>query len=188
MGSGGNYEGGMHPAHRQVESEVMNWLQDEQEENNFVKNDIFIIITTNHKDKITGPLLRSGRIDLVIDIGDFDEKGMVRSFLSASSRMKNRGITVVGFNDNYEKLQEKIDALDLDRISEIAKQKGFTVRDVDMLIIEMAAHDYYYKKGGAGIEWNTENFINVLNDSKGSTREDSTAELVLGDRFIFKKN
>ena len=66
----------------------MNWLQNSQEENLFVKNNIFVIMTTNHKDNITGPLLRSGRADLVIDIDNFDfyshynpETGNVESYM-----------------------------------------------------------------------------------------------------------
>ncbi|GAG52791.1 unnamed protein product, partial [marine sediment metagenome] len=65
MGSTGADTKGMHSAHQQVESELMNWLQNANEENLFVKNDIFIVMTTNHKEAITGPMLRSGRIDLV---------------------------------------------------------------------------------------------------------------------------
>ena len=81
---------GMHEAHKQVEAEFMNWLQNSQEENFLVNNDIFLVLTTNHKENITGPLMRSGRADLVIDISDFDEDSMRRAFLSAPRRMKNR--------------------------------------------------------------------------------------------------
>jgi len=186
MGSGGNDESGMHEAHRQVESELMNWLQDEQEDNNFVERDIFVIITTNHKDNITGPLLRSGRIDLVIDIDEFDEESTKESFLSAPRRLKNRGILLVGFNDNYNNLSIAINNLDLDKLAHLANKKGFTVRDVDMLLQEMASHDYYYKRGKEGLEWSTENFIRVLEESIGSVREDGTAELLLGDRLVIK--
>lgn len=184
MGSGDSSEGSMHQAHRQVESELMNWLQDEQENSTFVKRDIFIVITTNHKDNITGPLLRSGRIDLVIDIDNFDTESMKETFISASRRIKNREIFLVGFNDDYDKLDKAINSLDLQKLSEIANKKGFTVRDIDMLIQEMAAHAYYYKKGKDGLDWNTANFIKVLDKSIGSVRENGTAELVLGDRII----
>ena len=69
-------------------------------------------------------------------------------------------------------------------ISELCTEKGFTVRDVEMLIIEMAAHDFYHKQGEEGIEWNTENFVKVLKNSQGSTRANSTGELILGDRML----
>jgi SpoVK/Ycf46/Vps4 family AAA+-type ATPase len=59
---------GMHSAHKQVESEFMAWLQNGQEDNLFMKQNIFVILTTNHKDTITGPMLRSGRVDFVIFI------------------------------------------------------------------------------------------------------------------------
>jgi len=184
MGSGDSNESGMHQAHRQVESELMNWLQDEQEDNNFVKRDVFVIITTNHKDNITGPLLRSGRIDLVIDIDDFDEDSTKEAFLTAHRRLKSREILLVGFNDNYDKIEKAINRLDLPQIAKIANQKGFTVRDVDMLLQEMAAHAYYHKRGKDGLEWTTENFVRVLEKSIGSVRENGTAELVLGDRLL----
>ena len=184
MGSGGNDESGMHEAHRQVESELMNWLQDEQEDNNFVKRDIFLVITTNHKDNITGPLLRSGRIDLVIDIDDFDEESTKEAFLTAPRRLKNREVLLVGFNDNYDKIEKAINRLDLPQIAKIANQKGFTVRDVDMLLQEMAAHAYYHKRGKDGLEWTTDNFVKVLEKSIGSVRENGTAEFVLGDRLL----
>ena len=38
----------------------------------FVKRNIFVVLTTNHKENITGPMLRSGRTDLVIDIEESD--------------------------------------------------------------------------------------------------------------------
>ena len=182
MGSTNEGGSGMHEAHKQVESEFMNWLQNSQEENIFVKQNIFVIMTTNHKENITGPLLRSGRADLVIDIDNFDAKSMKQAFLSASRRMEHRGFQVVGFV-GPNSLDEAIQSLDLDKLSEIAMIKGFTVRDVDMLITEMAAHNYYFKKGKDGLEWNTKNFVKVLSKSQGSTRDDSTGELLLGDRY-----
>ena len=187
MGSGGKDESAMHSAHRQVESELMNWLQDAQEENVFIKKDIFVIITTNHKDNITGPLLRSGRIDLVIDIDKFDMESMRETFLTAANRMEHRGVSIVGFESNYPKLDEAIRKLDLDKLSNIATDKGFTVRDIDILIVEMAAHDYYANKTGSGLTWSTDNFVKVLENSMGSARDNSTAELSLGDRFINNK-
>jgi SpoVK/Ycf46/Vps4 family AAA+-type ATPase len=185
MGSTGASGEGMHEAHKQVESEFMNWLQNCQEENLFVKNDIFIILTTNHKENITGPLLRSGRSDLVIDINDFDEKSMRETFLSAPRRMKNRGALVVGFDDT-EELFKNIEKLDVAKIAQIASQKGFTVRDVDTLLQEMAAHDYYCKKNKMGIPWCTESFIKVLENSEGSMKGNDTSELILGDRFLLE--
>ena len=176
---------GMHEAHKQVEAEFMNWLQNGQEENIFVKNDIFVVLTTNHKDNITGPLLRSGRADLVIDIADFDESSLKETFLSAPRRMDNRGILCLGMDRN--ELESGIEALDLDKISVLAAQKGFTVRDVDTILQEMASHDYYYKKGKEGIPWCTETFVKVLENSSGSVKNENTGELVLGDRYIINK-
>jgi len=179
---------GMHEAHKQVESEFMNWLQNSQEENLFVKRNIFLVLTTNHLHNITGPLLRSGRADLVIDIGNFDSSSMRETFRTCARRMKNRGVSVVGFKDDKE-LQKAIDELDLERISELAMVKKFTVRDVEMLIIEMSAHNYFFKKYGekSGIPWNTESFIKVLENSEGSVKNDGTGELSLGDRDYGKE-
>ena len=185
MGSSGEAGQGMHTAHKQVESEFMNWLQNCQEENVFVKNNIIVVLTTNHKENITGPLLRSGRADLVIDIDNFDAKSMKTTFLTAARRMKNRGIKVLGYYSK-EELQKGIESLDLDKLSELCTVKGFTVRDVETLIMEMAAHDYYYKlnSNGKGLKWDTSTFSEVLEYSQGSVRDSSTGELVLGDRHL----
>jgi len=177
---------GMHEVHKQVESEFMNWLQNSQEENLFVKNDVFLVLTTNHKENITGPLLRSGRADLVIDIAEFDTKSMKETFLSAPRRMENRGVVVVGFNTR-EKFEKAVFSLDIDRMASITSQKGFTVRDVDTVLQEMAAHNYYYNRTGKGIPWTNENFIKVLENSEGSAKGDNTSELVLGDRFLLEQ-
>jgi hypothetical protein len=175
---------GMHEAHKQVESEFMNWLQNNQEDNMFIKNDIFLVLTTNHKENITGPLLRSGRADLVIDINEFDDKSMKEAFLSASRRMKNRGVVApIGYT-SFEDFAKAIEKLDIDKLIPIVSRNGFTVRDIDILLIEMATHDYYFKKNGQGIAWCTENFIKVLENSTGSTKDEETCELVLGDRFF----
>ena len=182
MGSTGESGGGMHEAHKQVESEFMNWLQNSQEENVFVKQNIFIVMTTNHKENITGPMLRSGRADLVIDIDNFDTKSMKEAFVSAARRMTNRGFKVVGFK-NQKLLEEAINKLNLDKLAETAMVKGFTVRDVDVFISEMSAHYYYFKKGNDGFDWTTENFMKVLSKSQGSIKDTTTGELVLGDRF-----
>ena len=178
----------MHSAHKQVETEFMNWLQNSQEENIFIKNDIFVILTTNHKENITGPLLRSGRADLVIDINEFDDKSMRESFISSPRRMKNRNLCPpVGFN-SFEDLSKAIEKLDLSQITLLASQKGFTVRDVDTLLIEMAAHDYYFKQGKDTIPWTTDSFIRVLENSNGSSKDENTSELTLGDRFFANEN
>lgn len=184
MGATGASGDGMHVAHKQVESEFMNWLQNEQEDNSFVKNNIFIVLTTNHKDNITGPLLRSGRADLVMDIGEFDSGSMKETFLSAPRRMEHRGVVTVGYN--YKELLEAIQSLDLDQIVDIASQKGFTVRDVDVLLQELAAHHYYYQKNEEGFEWNTQNFLKVLENSIGSASTEETCELSLGDRYLME--
>jgi SpoVK/Ycf46/Vps4 family AAA+-type ATPase len=178
---------GMHEAHKQVEAEFMNWLQNGQEDNLFSKNDIFIVLTTNHKDNITGPLLRSGRADLVIDINEFDDKSMKEAFLSSPRRMKNRDLLPPVGYDDFDSLLRDIQKLDLDKMVPLASQKGFTVRDIDTLIIEMAAHNYYFNKNKQGIPWTTEMFIKVLENSTGSTKGEDTSELVLGDRFIADK-
>ena len=187
IGSTNERGGGMHEVHKQVESEFMNWLQNKQEDNMFVKNNIFLIMTTNHVDNITGPMLRSGRTDLVIDIGNFDSASMKETFKSCARRMYNRGVRVVGFRSK-EELQEEIDKLDLDKLSELAMTKKFTVRDIEMLIIEMGAYRYYFDKYGAdkGIPWTTEAFVKVLENSEGSVKGASTGELKLGDRDYFK--
>lgn len=186
MGASGETGQGMHEAHKQVESEFMNWLQNCQEENVFVKNNIIVVLTTNHKENITGPLLRSGRADLVIDIANFDAKSMKETFMTAARRMTNRGIKVLGYFSQDE-LHKAIISLDLDKLSELCTIKGFTVRDVETLIMEMAAHDYYYKLTGKGLQWNTETFLEVLEYSQGSVRDSSTGELVLGDRHILMR-
>lgn len=175
---------GMHEAHKQVESEFMNWLQNSQEDNLFVKNDIFVVMTTNHKENITGPLLRSGRADLVIDIADFDEKSIKQTFSSAPRRMKNRGVNVIC---GYNVLTKAIEKLDLDVLAPIATEKAFTVRDVDTLIMEMITHHYYYKKYKEGIPWTTENFAKVLENSTGSAKNEETCELTLGDRVLVQQ-
>jgi hypothetical protein len=175
---------GMHEAHKQVEAEFMNWLQNGQEEALFAKNDIFVVLTTNHKENITGPLLRSGRADLVIDITEFDDKSMKETFMTAPRRMKNRGLMPpVGF-ESFDDMLKAINQLDLDKIVPLTSQKGFTVRDVDTLLIEMATHDYYFKQDKGGVPWNTSTFLKVMENSVGSTRGDSTSELILGDRFL----
>jgi len=187
MGSTAASGQGMHEAHKQVESEFMNWLQNSQEDNMFSKNDIFLVLTTNHKENITGPLLRSGRADLVIDINEFDEKSMKQTFVSAARRMKNRGVVAPIGYASFDNFAKAIDKLDLDKIVPLASKKGFTVRDVDTLLIEMATHDYYFKKNISGIPmipWTTEAFVKVLENSTGSTCDDDTGELVLGDRFF----
>jgi len=184
IGSGASSGQDMHAAHKQVEMEIMNWLQNLQEDNLFVKNDIFIVLTTNHKENITGPLLRSGRVDLVIDISEFDDKSMRETFISAPRRMKNRGLfTPVGYA-SFDDFSKAIDKLDLSKLTPLAAQKGFTVRDIDTLLIEMAAHDYYYKKYNSGIPWCTDTFLKVLENSTGSMTDENTNELVLGDRFL----
>jgi len=187
MGSTGGGAEGMHEAHKQVESEFMSWLQNGQEENQFMKKNIFVVLTTNHKENITGPMLRSGRVDLVIDIDNFDSESMKETLKTTARRMGNRGIKVLGF-DNQKDLQKAIDSLDLDQLSELCTMKGFTVRDVETLVMEMAAHDYYFKLGKEGLSWNTKNFVEVLEYSQGSMKDDdSTGELVLGDREIFMR-
>ena len=185
MGSTNDSGDEMHSAHAQVESELMGWLQNKQEDNFFMQNDVFVVLTTNHKERITGPILRSGRIDLAIDIDEFDAKSMKETFVTAPRRMEHRGVMTVGFDTTQEFLNA-VESLGLDELSEISAKKGFTVRDIDTLLQEMAAHDYYYKKGGTGIPWNTENFIKVLEHSVGSARTENTAELVLGDRYFLK--
>jgi hypothetical protein len=189
MGSTGESGGGMHEAHKQVESEFMNFLQNAQEDNLFVKRNIFVVLTTNHIDNITGPMLRSGRADLVIDIGNFDSASIEETFKSCARRMYNRGVTVVGF-DSQEDLQAAINGLDLEKLSELAMTKKFTVRDIEMLIIEMGAFKYYYDKykDDRGIPWTTEAFVKVLEGSEGSVKGASTGELKLGDRDYFKES
>jgi len=174
---------GMHEAHKQVESEFMGWLQNAQEEKLFAKKNIFVVLTTNHKENITGPLLRSGRADLVIDIDNFDAESMKTTLKTTARRMDNRGVKVLGFK-KPEELQRAIDSLDLDNISELCTMKGFTVRDVEMLISEMAAHDYYKKLGQEGLLWDSKNFVEVLEQSQGSMRDETTGELALGDRYV----
>lgn len=178
---------GMHSAHKQVEAELMNWLQNSQEDNLFIKNNIFLVLTTNHKENITGPLLRSGRADLVIDISDFDSKSMTEAFMSAPRRMYRRGVEPIGVysQDHFLKM---IESLDINVLSDIAVTQGFTVRDIDMLLLEMASHDYYFKKGKSKIRWRMEDFVSVLENSTGSVKNESTNELVLGDRIAYGFN
>lgn len=183
MGATGEAGNGMHEAHKQVESEFMNWLQNSQEEGLFNKQNIILVLTTNHKENITGPLLRSGRSDLVIDIDNFDSKSMLETFKTCARRMKNRGVMAIGYPE-WEKLQEDVDKLDLPRLAELSTMKGFTVRDVEMLILEMASHKYYLKKYKQGLPWDSETFAKVLERSTGSTRQEGTGELILGDRAL----
>ena len=187
MGSTSGSGQGMHEAHKQVESEFMNWLQNNQEENFFVKNDVFLVLTTNHKENITGPLLRAGRVDLVIDIADFDEESMKEAFISAPRRMGNKGELVVGC-PTPEHLEKALALLDMSKIASLATAKGFTVKDVEILIQEMASHNYYYSKGKMGIQWTTENFVKVLENSQGSAKEEDTCELIIGDRHIMTES
>lgn len=183
MGSTTSSGEGMHEAHKQVESELMNWLQNCQEDNIFVKQNIFLVFTTNHKENITGPLLRSGRADLVINISNFDEDSIIDTFTTASQRIFHRGINVLGFSDP-DKLNQAIRQLDLAKLAQVAVEKGFTVRDIDMLIIEMAIHDYYYRICKSNLSWNSHDFERVLKNSMGSNRGEKTGELVLGDRYL----
>ena len=108
---------------------------------------------------------------------------MEETFKSAPRRNTNRGIKMLGF-ETQDKLDKAIKTLDIEKLSELAVAKHFTVRDVDVLLLEMAAHNYYFKKGKKGLAWNTENFIRVLECSSGSIKGDSTCELKLGDREI----
>lgn len=188
MGATNDSGEGMHSAHKQVESEFMAWLQNGQEENEFMKRNIYVILTTNHKESITGPMLRSGRVDLAIDIDNFDAESMKETLKTTGRRMNNRGVKVLGFS-THTQLQKAIDSLDLDQISELCTMKGFTVRDVETLIMEMAAYSYYFNKGDKeSLDWNTDNFVEVLEYSQGSMKEDdSTGELVLGDREVFQR-
>lgn len=186
MGATSESGQGMHEAHKQVEAEFMNWLQNSQEEGLFSKQNIFLVLTTNHKENITGPLLRSGRADLVIDIDNFDAESMRRTFESSARRMFNRGAFITGFS-SQEELQKKINSLKLDKIAELASAKGFTVRDIEMLILEMARHNYYYNKNKTGLQWDSDTFIKVLELSEGSTKDKGTGELILGDRALIQK-
>jgi len=183
---GSNVEHEMHSAHQQVEVEIMNWLQNKQEDNFFVKNNVFIILTTNNKDRITGPMLRSGRIDLVIDINKFDKESIVQAFFSAPSRIQNRGILVPYFVNGVD-FAKAINKIDLSKIAEICENKGFTVRDIDTLLIEMATHLYFYNKNKKGIDWTTDNFVEIVSKSTGSALNTQTNEFILGDRFISPK-
>jgi len=185
MGATNNSAEGMHEAHKQVESEFMAWLQNGQEENEFMKRNIFIVMTTNHKENITGPMLRSGRVDLVINIDNFDSDSMKETLKTTGRRMNNRGIKSLGFM-TPERLQQAIDSLDLDKISTLCAKKGFTVRDIETLVMEMAAYNYYFHRDDPeSLEWTTENFVKVLENSQGSMRNDgTTGELVLGDREV----
>ncbi len=188
IGGSGNTSQGMHEAHKQVESELMAWLQNAQEDNMFTKQNIFVVLTTNHKENITGPMLRSGRVDLVIDIADFDSNSIKNVFLTASERMKNRGVKVLGI-PSYEDLHQKIQKLDLTMISKLCAEKRFTVRDVEILISEIAAYDYYNNSplndGIINLNWSTETFMLILEHSEGSMKPNGeTGELILGDRNL----
>lgn len=188
IGASGESGMGMHEAHKQVESEFMNFLQNSQEEGLLRKNNIILVLTTNHKENITGPLLRSGRSDLVIDIGDFDSESMEITFNTSARRMHNRGVRPMGFKDQQD-FQKAIDILDLKHLSELATLKGFTVRDIEILLMEMASHAYYYKvtNGKEGLAWTNENFVAVMEHSEGSVKEEGTGELILGDRWMFQQ-
>jgi len=190
IGAEGSSGSEMHSAHKQVESEFMNWLQNNQEENVLGKRKIIMVLTTNHKENITGPLLRSGRADLVIDIGDFGPESIEEVFKTSARRLYNRGVKIIGYS-NQEALQKSIDTLDIPRLAEICSKKGFTVRDVETLIIEMATHDYYTRRNNDenGLLWNTDTFVDVLKESSGSidTNNGTTKELELGDRVVIDK-
>ena len=190
IGAEGNSGSSMHSAHKQVESEFMNWLQNNQEENILGQKKIILVLTTNHKENITGPLLRSGRADLVIDIGEFGPGSLKEVLETSARRLYNRGVKVIGFK-NQEELQNRINSLDLERISELCSRKGFTVRDVEIMLIEMAAHDYYSnaKNDPKGLRWDSDTFIEVLKESSGSidTSNGETKELSLGDRIVIDK-
>ena len=190
IGAEGNSGSQMHSAHKQVESEFMNWLQNNQEENVLGKKKIILVLTTNHKENITGPLLRSGRADLVIDIGEFGPESIEEVFHTSARRLYNRGVNIIGCS-SAEELQTRIDSLDIKQLANLCSRKGFTVRDVETLIIEMAAHDYYSNSQNDphGLKWDTETFVNVLNESSGSidTSDGETKELELGDRVVIDK-
>jgi hypothetical protein len=113
---------------------------------------------------------------------------MKEAFSTCARRMKNKGMKIVGF-ETPEGLQKAINALDIDRMAEITTMKGFTVRDIETFISEMAAHAYFYKVSGGkdGFAWTSENFAEVLENSEGSVKEDTTGELILGDRIVFQK-
>jgi len=98
--------------------------------------------------------------------------------------MKNRGVCPPLAFETYEDFSKAIEQLDLDKLTPLASQKGFTVRDIDMLLIEMAAHSYYFKKNKDVIPWTTDAFVKVLENSTGSNKEETTNELILGDRFF----
>jgi len=52
----------------------------------------------------------------------------------------------------------------------------------------MAAYDYYDKKGDEGLPWSTKSFVDVLEYSEGTMKDDdTTGELVLGDREVFMR-
>jgi len=55
-------------------------------------------------------------------------------------------------------------------------------------LVEMAVHKYYLSRGKVGIEWSTDNFAKVLNNSLGSAENQDTSELVLGDRILFESS
>jgi hypothetical protein len=61
--------------------------------------------------------------------------------------------------------------------------------DIETLISEMAAHAYFYKisNGKDGFDWTNDNFIEILSNSEGSIKDDTTGELVLGDRYVFQQ-
>ena len=189
MGSTSDTGEGMHEAHKQVESEFMNWLQNNQEENTFAKRNIIVVLTTNHKENITGPLLRSGRADLVINIDNFDSNSFVETLKTTARRMENRGAKAIGYS-NKDDLQNKINSMDLEYCGKIMSENGFTVRDVETLILEMARHDYYYKNKGEGIPWTKENFARIVELSSGSVDAagSSTKEFEMGDRKFLSKD
>lgn len=187
MGSTDSNGSGMHEAHKQVEMEIMNWLANSCEQNLFRKNKVILVMTTNHKENLTGPLIRSGRMDLAIDISSFDPKAMLTTLKSAARRMYNRGVIALGFK-SPEEFQKAIDSLDTMQIATLLTSKRFTVRDVEMLLLRMARHRYYKNKyGNEGIEWNTNSFVKVLEYSEGSVKDDTTGELIIGDDQYIKE-
>jgi hypothetical protein len=115
---------------------------------------------------------------------------MRETFISAPRRMKNRGLFAPVGYANFDVFARAIEKLDLSKLTPLAAEKHFTVRDIDTFLIEMAAHDYYYRKYNNGIPWCTDTFVKVLENSTGSMTDENTNELVLGDRFLTeeKKN
>ena len=185
MGATNSSGTGMHEAHKQVEMEIMNWLANASENNLFRKNKIILVMTTNHKENLTGPLIRSGRMDLAIDISSFDPKAMNITLKTSARRMYNRGAVALGFNTK-EDFQSEIEKLDIDKLSHLLTMKRFTVRDVESLLQVMARHRYYnLKYKDEGLPWNNEVFEKVIEYSEGSVKDDTTGELIIGDaRYI----